>query len=121
MARKPLTPRQKVDALLYRVHLQFGTYLKDAVSGEDLKPGDQIEFDHTNPVSETGDNHWTNVRPLQKKTNRDKGKSEARNCRHVKRIRGEMGAGKPKRKFASRPFGKSRGFPPKGARKMRGR
>ena len=28
---------------------------------------------------------------------------------------------KPERKFANRPFGKSRGFPPKGTRKMRGR
>ena len=115
MPRKAITPRQKVDALLYRVFLQFGVYLKDAVTGEDLKPGDEIEFDHVNPASESGDNHFTNLRPLQKATNRKKGKTEARNARHVKRIRGDMGV-HPKAKIPSRPFQSRNTFGPKGSR-----
>ena len=76
MTRPTITPRMKVDALLHRVFLQFGVYLRDSVSGEEMKPGAPVQFDHIHCTKLGGPNVYDNIRPLlvkphQKKTRAD--------------------------------------------------
>jgi hypothetical protein len=74
--RKAITPALKVAALLHRVFLQFGVYLACPLSGEPMKPGDRIQFDHIHAVGLDGPNVYDNLRPVlvsphQKKTKGD--------------------------------------------------
>lgn len=78
MSKPTITPKLKVDALLHRVFLQFGVYLKDAVSGEDMKPGDRIQFDHIHCTKLGGPNVYDNIRPLLVKPHQKKTKADLR-------------------------------------------
>lgn len=74
--RPTISPALKVAALLHRVYLQFGEYLKCPISGEPMTPEDRIQFDHTHCVELGGPNVYDNLRPVlvaphQKKTKAD--------------------------------------------------
>jgi len=118
MARKAITARQKVDALLWRIFLQFGSYLKDP-SGEDMKPGDPVVFDHAFPVWLDGANDWENLRPVLHATNAEKAKQESKDFWKTKRIRGET-KGRESRPIKSQGFPKvKRGFNQRGPSNVR--
>lgn len=75
-ARKAITKKLAVDALLHRVFLQFGSYLKCSISGEDMKPLDRVQFDHIHAHALDGPHVYDNLRPVlvrphQKKTKED--------------------------------------------------
>lgn len=89
MKKRPsITPRMKVNALLHRVFMQFGVYLKDAATGEDMKPGDPVVFDHKHGLVFDGPHNWEALRPVLYKTNNDKAKVENRDRAHINRLRG---------------------------------
>lgn len=110
MKRPTTTPRMKVDCLLHRFWMQTGTHLKCSISGEDLKPGCDIEFDHVHCLALDGPNEYMNLRPVlneghKKKSARDvKSKRKAdRIAKGGKTIKHPMRKA-PKRKWPSRSF-----------------
>lgn len=78
MSKPTITPALKVAALLHRVYMQFGVYLKDAVSGEDMTPDDRIQFDHVHCTKLGGPNVYDNIRPLLVKPHQKKTKADLR-------------------------------------------
>jgi 5-methylcytosine-specific restriction endonuclease McrA len=101
--RPPITARMKVNALLHRVHLQFGEYLKCAISGEDMKPDDPVEFDHTHALVHSGGHSWDALRPVLKVPHQRKSKRDMRDAAHVKRLR-RREKSRPSKKIASSRF-----------------
>lgn len=76
--RKQITPKMKVDALLHRVFLQFGVHLACPISGEPMKPGDIIQFDHVHCVELDGPHVYGNIRPVLADPHKTKTKSDIR-------------------------------------------
>lgn len=108
----------KVNCLLDRVHKQFGVYLKCAISGEDMKPEDPVEFDHTHALVHKGEHNWEALRPVLKEPHKRKSKRDVRDAARVSRLTKER-KGKPKRKRRSRKI-QCRPFP-EGSRPMQSR
>ena len=101
MTNRPnITVRMKIDSLLQRVFVQFGVYLKDP-SGEDMKPGDDVVFDHMHALTFGGEHTYVNLRPILRKTNAEKAKQETKAYWKGKRLRGET-KGRPKRAIPKR-------------------
>lgn len=92
--RKPITARMKVDALLHRIFLQFGAYLRD-FKGNELRPGDPVVFDHTHALTFKGPHVYENLRPCLKHANDDKAKRETRDHHHVNRLKKPLKAKGP--------------------------
>jgi 5-methylcytosine-specific restriction endonuclease McrA len=99
--RPNITARMKVNCLLDRVFQQFGAYLKCSLSGEDMKPEDPVEFDHTHALVHKGEHSWEALRPVLKEPHKRKSKSDVRDAAHVSRLVKER-KGRPKRKRRSR-------------------
>lgn len=100
---KPVTRKMAVDCLLYKVFVQFGSYLKDA-EGEDLKPGDPVQFDHIHADVFGGAHHYENLRPMQASSHKKKTKRDVQAKAKIDRLTGVTGQNRPKRKWASRPM-----------------
>jgi 5-methylcytosine-specific restriction endonuclease McrA len=103
--RPPTSPRQKVDCLLDRVHRQFGAYLKCELSGEDMKPGDPVEFDHVHAVVLGGRHTYKDLRPVLKDPHKKKTTRDVAAKAKINRLTGKT-KGRPKRRWKSRPFPK---------------
>ena len=107
MTNRPnITVRMKIDSLLQRVFVQFGVYLKDP-SGEDMKPGDDVVFDHIHALTFDGEHSYMNLRPILRKTNAEKAKQETKDYWKGKRLRGET-KGRPHKPMRSRGFDKTK-------------
>jgi|ERR1043166_187542 5-methylcytosine-specific restriction endonuclease McrA len=102
--RPRITDRMKVDCLLARVHMQFGAHLKCALSGEDMKPGDPVEFDHTHALVHQGGHSWEALRPVLREPHKKKSKRDVRDAAHVARLRGSKHKRRPKRQIHSSRF-----------------
>lgn len=76
--RKAITKKLAVDALLLSVAKQFGRYLKCPLSGEDMKPGDQIQFDHIHAHALDGPHVYDNLRPVLADPHKKKSKADLR-------------------------------------------
>lgn len=105
---KPVSRKLAVQCLLQRVFIQTGRYLLCSVCMEDIKPEDDVEFDHIHADELGGDHHYTNLRPLHRQCHRSK-----KTPKDIKAIRkaNRIAAGGRKRKgpeMQSRPFPKVR-------------
>ena len=104
--RPAITARMKVDSLLQRVFVQFGSYLKDP-TGEDLKPGCDLVFDHMHALTFDGEHTYMNLRPILRQTNAEKAKQETKDYWKLKRLRGET-KGRVSKPIQSRGFDKTK-------------
>lgn len=105
MTRPNITVRMKIDSLLQRIFVQFGTYLKDP-TGEDLKPGCDLVFDHMHALTFDGEHTYMNLRPILRQTNAKKAKQEVKDYWKIKRLRGET-KGRPSKPLRSKGFDKT--------------
>ena len=107
MSTRPnITVRMKIDSILQRIFVQFGTYLKDP-SGEDMKPGDDVVFDHMHALTFDGEHTYMNLRPILRQTNAEKAKQETKDYWKLKRLRGET-KGRVSKPIQSRGFDKTK-------------
>lgn len=92
--RKRVTERMKVDCLLALAHTQFGVHLRCAISGEDMKPGAPVEFDHIHALVHGGEHTYQNLRPVLSEAHKRKTAQDIRDDAKVTRLI----AGKKKRR-----------------------
>lgn len=118
-ARPPISPRMKVNSLLHQVFVQFGAYLKDPETKEDMPPESDVQFDHGWSFSKGADRKkhtWRDIRPMLRHSHKKKSARDERDCHHVDRLEKERN-GLPKRKrdlhkkqIPSRPMPEGRPF-----------
>jgi hypothetical protein len=101
--RPAITARMKVQCLLRRVFLQFGTYLKDK-DGQDITPDDPIQFDHIQDLQFGGPHTYWNLQPLNLDAHKKKSAKAARDAAHASRLR--------KNRIGEKRKGKGRLIPP---------
>ncbi len=108
--RKSITPAMKIKAFLYRHNVVCG------ICGDSLCPTDEIQWDHTHPVSMAGPHEYQNIRPTHAACNQAKGIKEHKADAKVKRILADKPSKRPMkssgRKMPSRPFQKRPTNPP---------
>ena len=114
MPRPPTTARMKVDCLLHYVYVQCGEYLKCRISGEEMKPGSDVQFDHIGALVHEGEHSYQNLRPVlntieghKKKTKQDvKDNKKANRLENERNGLPKRARDKFKKKIPSRPFNK---------------
>ena len=87
VTRPRTTARMKVNCLLQAVYDQFGAYLRCRISGQEMKPEDPVEFDHTHALVHSGQHSWRALRPVLKQPHQKKSKQDVRDAAHVERLR----------------------------------
>lgn len=97
--RKALTTLQKLKVMV--------RYSVCPLCGDKLGKLEDVDFDHIHERSDGGDNSLENHRPVHKWCHKAKTKLAQKDRAKSRRIRGENKE-KPKRKIASRPFGRGR-------------
>lgn len=102
---KPISRRMAVDALLYRFGLERHVIIC-TVCHTVLRPGDEIQFDHTHADVHGGPHEYQNLRPLHKACHKIKTRADVKANAKIKRIRGQNKT-RPKAKIANRPFQKT--------------
>lgn len=116
--RKAIPGRQKIDALLWLATSTLHTLpgVRCHVCRGIVDPGAEIDWDHAQPISRGGDNHYTNVRPVhrechKKKTFRPRGGATTlggdnyeakKTARLARKVKGTWR--KPKKKLKARGF-----------------
>jgi 5-methylcytosine-specific restriction endonuclease McrA len=103
--RKAITPRMKIDCLLWRAGFFWDGGFKCAECQERIMPSARIEWDHTHCLAAGGPHEYMNLRPLHYECHKDKTKRDVALNSKAKRI-----ARGGKRKG---PGPRSRGFQPK--------
>lgn len=95
--RKAIPWRMKIDALLVR------GFFTCRICGKQIKPGDELDFDHIHELADGGKHEADNLRPLHRVCHRKKSAKSVTHRFHIKRL-----AKGPKK--AKRSLGKSRSF-----------
>lgn len=113
---KPVTRKLAVDCLCWLVQQPGGTilvktdevnnsftpYFKCYICGEQLLPGQKIQFDHVHADVHEGPHEYQNLRPVHyDPCHKNKTAKDIKANAKVKRLRGET-KGRPKRVWASR-------------------
>lgn len=96
--REAITWPMKIDCLLFRYNITCG------ICGGDIKPGQEIEWDHVHALVHGGPHIFTNLRPVHyDPCHKRKSAQDVKANAKVKRLRGETCNG-PTKKIPSRPF-----------------
>lgn len=107
--RQKITDRMKVDCLLARVFMQFGAHLKCSLSGEDMKAGDPVEFDHTHALVHGGGHTYEDLRPVLSEAHKRKTARDIADAAKIDRIVQKKDRPAMSRLAAGRSFKQKRG------------
>lgn len=97
--RQAITADMKIDCLLFRYAVTC------AICGKEIRPGDEIEWDHVHALVHSGQHVFSNLRPLHADCHKAKTARDVAANAKVKRILGLTCNG-PKAKIPARPFAK---------------